>query len=59
MNKLSEFKLLLKRNELDGYLIPKYDLYFSEEVIEPDDRLKFISKFSGGSAGWGLVVFIP
>ena len=35
---------------LDGYIIPKNDEFFGEYVQERNDRLKYISSFSG-SAG--------
>ena len=54
MNKLIEFKKHLISKNIDAYIIPKYDLFFSEELMESDERLKFISNFSG-SAGWGVI----
>ena len=55
MNKLIEFKNLLKQKNIDAYIVPKYDMFFSEELLEVDERLKFISNFSG-SAGWGVIL---
>ena len=55
MNKLVEFKKYLRQKNIDAYIIPKYDLFFSEELMESDERLKFISNFSG-SAGWGVIL---
>ncbi len=40
---------------IDGYLVPKNDDYFNEYVRESDDRLKFISNFSG-SAGFAVIL---
>ena len=54
MKKLIEFKKYLRSKNIDAYIIPKYDLFFSEELVESDERLKFISNFSG-SAGWGVM----
>ena len=54
MKKLIEFKKHLISKNIDAYIIPKYDLFFSEELMESDERLKFISNFSG-SAGWGVI----
>ena len=54
MKKLIEFKKYLRSKNIDAYIIPKYDLFFSEELMESDERLKFISNFSG-SAGWGVI----
>ena len=55
MKKLIEFKKHLISKNIDAYIIPKYDLFFSEELMEIDERLKFISNFSG-SAGWGVII---
>ena len=55
MKKLIEFKKYLRSKNIDAYIIPKYDLFFSEELMESDERLKFISNFSG-SAGWGVIM---
>ena len=55
MNKLIEFKNLLKQKNIDAYIVPKYDMFFSEELLEVDERLKYISNFSG-SAGWGVIL---
>ena len=54
MKKLIKFKKHLISKNIDAYIIPKYDLFFSEELMESDERLKFISNFSG-SAGWGVI----
>ena len=54
MKKLIEFKKYLRSKNIDAYIVPKYDLFFSEELMESDERLKFISNFSG-SAGWGVI----
>ncbi len=55
MKQLIEFKKYLRSKNIDAYIIPKYDLFFSEELLESDERLKFISNFSG-SAGWGVIL---
>ena len=47
-----KLKKLIKKNNLDGYVIPKNDAYFSE-YAKPD-RLKSISNFSG-SAGYAII----
>ena len=41
------------QHEIDGYVIPKNDQFFSEYAVE--DRLKIISNFSG-SAGLAIVL---
>ena len=43
----------LKKYEIDGYIIPKNDEFFSEYAVK--DRLKTISNFSG-SAGLAIVL---
>jgi len=55
MDQITKLKKLLKIYKLDGYLTPKNDEYFNEYVTESNDRLKFISNFSG-SAGFALVL---
>ena len=52
---MKKFKNLLKQYKLDGYIIPKNDEYFNEYVSQSNDRLKFISDFSG-SAGFVLIL---
>ena len=52
MKKLRKF---LKIYKLDGYLVPKNDEYFNEYVSQSNDRLKFISNFSG-SAGFAIIL---
>ena len=43
----------IKEHNIDGYIIPKNDEFFSEYAVE--DRLKIISNFSG-SAGLAIVL---
>jgi len=50
---ISKLKKLLNFNNLDGYIIPKNDAYFSEFSLP--DRLKSISNFSG-SAGYAIIL---
>ena len=40
---------------IDGYVVPKNDEYFNEYVSESNERLKFISNFSG-SAGFAIIL---
>ena len=54
-NLLSNLKNQLSNLNLDGYIIPKNDEYFNEYVSKSNDRLKFISNFSG-SAGFALIL---
>ncbi len=51
--KLNSLKNLLKFYSLDGYIIPKNDCYFTEQV--KNDRLRLITNFSG-SAGIAVVL---
>ena len=55
MNKIRKLRNFFKTFEIDGYLIPKNDGYFNEYIKKSDDRLKFISNFSG-SAGFAIVL---
>ncbi len=52
-DRLKKLKKLLNNYDLDGYIIPKNDAYFSE--FSSPDRLKIISNFSG-SAGQALIL---
>ncbi|WP_415303663.1 M24 family metallopeptidase [Candidatus Pelagibacter sp. Uisw_090] len=52
-NKLKILKEKFKKFEIDGYIIPKNDEYFSEYA--KNDRLKNISNFSG-SAGIAVIL---
>ena len=51
--KINKLKKLNKLYNIDGYIIPKNDKYFSEYAFP--DRLKIISNFSG-SAGFAIVL---
>ena len=51
--KIIKLKKLINLYNLDGYLIPKNDAYFSE--FSSPDRLKTISNFSG-SAGYAIIL---
>jgi len=48
-------KKLFKRYRIDGYIVPKNDEYFNEYVLTSEDRLKFVSGFSG-SAGFAIIL---
>lgn len=48
----------MKALKLDGYLVPRGDMFSGEEVPEKEERLKFISNFSG-SAGIAVVSSNP
>ena len=55
MEKIEKLKKIFKREKIDGYIIPKNDEFFSEYISEYNDRLNFISGFSG-SYGFALVL---
>ena len=45
--KIKKLRLLIKKEEIDGYLTPKNDEFFNEYVSDKSDRLNYISGFSG------------
>ena len=55
MEKIKKLRAKFQEYNLDGYLIPKNDEFFSEYVPEHKDDLKFISGFSG-SYGLALIL---
>ena len=55
MEKIDKLKKLFKKEEIDGYLIPKNDEFFGEYTPKYNDRLNFISDFTG-SYGFALVL---
>ena len=50
--RLNNLKNKFKEFEIDGYVVPKNDEFFSE--YPATDRLKVISNFSG-SAGYAII----
>ena len=52
-NRIIKLQKLIKINNLDGYIIPKNDAYFSEH--SSPDRLRIISNFSG-SSGFAVIL---
>ena len=54
MEKIKKLRKIIDLLNLNGYLIPKNDEFFSEYTAEYDDNLKYISNFSG-SAGFALI----
>ncbi len=52
MRIINNIKKLLKKNNLDAYIIPKNDEFFSEYAFP--NRLKAVSNFSG-SAGFAII----
>ena len=55
MEKIKKLKKILKREKLDGYLIPKNDEFFGEYIPDYNDRLNYITNFSG-SYGFALIL---
>jgi len=55
MDKIKKLRKLFQSFMIDGYLVPKNDEYFNEYISESNERLKFISNFSG-SAGFALIL---
>ena len=52
---MSKLIKIFDREKIDGYIVPKNDEFFSEYVPEYNDRLNFISNFSG-SFGFALIL---
>ncbi len=55
MEKIKQLRKILKLNHLEGYIIPKNDEFFNENVQIHKDRLKNISNFTG-SAGFAIIL---
>ena len=55
MEKIKKLRNIFEKFKIDGYLIPKNDEYFCEYVSDFNDRLKFISTFSGS---FGIAVVL-
>jgi len=55
MNNIKKLRKFFRSFMIDGYLVPKNDEYFNEYVSQSNDRLKFISNFSG-SAGFAIIL---
>ena len=55
MEKIIKLKKLFNQYNLDGYIVPKNDEFFSEYISDYKDKLKFISNFSG-SYGFALIL---
>ena len=52
---MKSFKRLFKEYNIDGYIVPKNDEFFNEYIYPSNDRLKYISNFSG-SAGFAILL---
>ena len=55
MEKITKLRKLLRKEFIDGYIIPKNDEFFGEYISSDKDRLKYISNFSG-SYGFALIL---
>ena len=55
MEKIKLLKQAFKQEKIDGYIIPKNDEFFGEYIPNYNDRLKYISNFSG-SYGYALIL---
>ena len=55
MEKIDKLKKIFKKEKIDGYIIPKNDEFFGEYIPDYNDRLNFISNFSG-SYGFALIL---
>ena len=47
MEKIKKLRKVLKREKIDGYIIPQNDHFFGEYIPNYNDRLNFISNFTG------------
>ena len=55
MEKIIKLRKIFKKEKIDGYIVPKNDRFFCEYIPDHNDRLKFISNFSG-SYGFALLL---
>ena len=55
MEKIKKLRKLFKNEKIDGYIVPKNDEFFSEYIPDHNDRLKYITNFSG-SFGFALIL---
>jgi Xaa-Pro aminopeptidase len=55
MEKINKLKKILKKEKIDGYIIPKNDEFFAEYISAHKDRLKYVSDFTG-SYGFALIL---
>lgn len=54
MNALEQLRHAMKEERLDAFLIPHDDMFFGENIAPGDERLQFLTKFTG-SAGLAVV----
>ena len=55
MKKINKLIKIFNKEKIDGYLIPKNDEFFEEYTPDYNDRLNYISNFSG-SYGFALIL---
>ena len=55
MEKIIKLRKYFKKEKIDGYLVPKNDEFFGEYIPSYNDRLNYISNFSG-SYGFALIL---
>ena len=55
MEKIEKLRKFFVEKKIDGYLVPKNDEFFNEYVQNHNDRLNFISSFTG-SYGFALIL---
>ena len=55
MEKIKKLKNIFKNEKIDGYIIPKNDEFFGEYIPSYNDRLNYISNFTG-SYGFALIL---
>ena len=55
MEKVNNLKKFFKNEKIDGYFIPKNDEFFGEYTPDHNDRLKFITDFTG-SYGFAIIL---
>ena len=55
MKKIKKLRKFSKIYKLDGTIVPKNDEFFGEYVDKQNDRLNYISSFSG-SAGYAIIL---
>ncbi len=53
--KLSKLRNIIKKNKIDGYLVPHNDEFFNESIPEANKRLEWLTSFDG-SAGLALIL---
>ena len=55
MEKIKKLKKIFIRENIDGYIIPKNDEFFGEYIAEGNDRMNYLTNFSG-SYGFSLLL---